>query len=230
MAVIKSQQVPQAAAAFSMRDIEFHARALVQRAQQQAEEILIAAQIEAETLRAKAHADGHAAGKKEGHAVGLKQGEAAGKTAAFEEAREQLSTQSAALIRVVTDINADREALQQQATSEVLELAVAIARRVTKRQGLLDPAVVAANTFAAVKLVVNKADLRVALHPSQKQLLEELLPKMKQVWPQLLHVELVEDVSLAPGGCRVTTAAGEINADIDYQLDRIAAELLPDLA
>jgi flagellar biosynthesis/type III secretory pathway protein FliH len=40
-------------------------------------------------------------------------------------------------------------------------------------------------------------------------------------------VQVIEDASIAPGGCRVFTTQGEIDADLDRQIDRIAADLLP---
>jgi len=40
-------------------------------------------------------------------------------------------------------------------------------------------------------------------------------------------VAIVDDDSLAPGGCRIATAGGLIDADLDEQINRIAADLLP---
>ena len=54
------------------------------------------------------------------------------------------------------------------------------------------------------------------------------LPKLQLHWPNLKHVELVEDASVSPGGCRVMTRHGEVNAQIDTQLDRVIAELMPE--
>ena len=53
--------------------------------------------------------------------------------------------------------------------------------------------------------------------------LASALPRLATQWPALEHVELVDDEAIAPGGCRVTTAAGEVDAQIDTQLDRIVA-------
>ena len=60
-----------------------------------------------------------------------------------------------------------------------------------------------------------------------KATLERLLPQLKLTWPQLDHAQLVEESSLTPGGCRVYTGQGEIDADLDAQLDRVIADLLP---
>src|SRR5688500_15379096 len=79
----------------------------------------------------------------------------------------------------------------------------------------------------AMKLVGRAADVRVALHPTQKQVLTDALPRLQMKWPALQHVELVEDPLLAPGGCRIYSNGGEVDADLDAQLDRVVADLLP---
>jgi len=78
-----------------------------------------------------------------------------------------------------------------------------------------------------MKMAVHAADVRIAIHPSQKQNLVEALPELKLTWPNLEHVELVPDDKISPGGCRVHTRGGCIDADLDAQLNHIAAELLP---
>src|SRR5437763_396038 len=70
-------------------------------------------------------------------------------------------------------------------------------------------------------------DLRLAPHPLQIHVLTKARPKPPLRWPDLKHIELVEDETLAPGGCRIFTRHGRIDADLDGQLQRIAAELVP---
>ncbi len=109
----------------------------------------------------------------------------------------------------------------------MLGLAIAIARRVTKRLGVLDGEVLTENVRAAMNMVVHSTDLRIALHPSQKQTFATALPQLKLEWPAFEHVEIVEDAELDPGGCRIFTRDGLVDADLNEQLNRIAAELLP---
>ena len=110
---------------------------------------------------------------------------------------------------------------------EVVQLAIEIARRITKRQGLIDPDMLAANLKEAMKLVVRAVDVRIAIHPAQRATLDGVLPQLRIQWPSLVHVKVIEDASIDPGGCRVFTENGQIDADLNGQLDRIAEELLP---
>ncbi len=230
MGLIKSANVPSSAQPFSMVDIEKQARAILLRARRQADEMLIAAQKEAEGMHAQTFREAHSAGKETGYAEGMSQGRQEGNDAALAEQREQLSELVSALGSVAREVDAHRQQIESEALRDVIALAVAIAERVTKRMGILDPSVVTANVEAALRMVVAASDLRIALHPDQKQALKDALPRLSQQWPALQHVQLVEDASLSRGGCRLMSGQGLIDADLDEQLRRIAVELLPEMS
>jgi flagellar assembly protein FliH len=88
--------------------------------------------------------------------------------------------------------------------------------------------VLAENVRESLKLLMRRDEVRIAIHPTQIGTLRELLPRLNLDWPGLQGVEMMEDASIAPGGCRVTAGQGEIDADLQHQLDRIAAVLIPD--
>jgi flagellar assembly protein FliH len=143
------------------------------------------------------------------------------------EHKAQLAQAVNTLAAALKQVEGSRKQLEADALAEVVHLAVAVARRVTKRQGELDERVVVENLREAMKLVVHAADIRVAVHPKQKQVLADALPKLQLEWPALEHAELVEDATLAAGGCRVYTLHGRVDADLDGQLDRVVADLMP---
>ena len=227
MGLVKASAAPPGLGTFSMRDVEEQARALLVRARQAAEELIAEAQREAVGLKAAAHAQGLAEGRREGLARGSEEGRAAGRDQALEESRAQLARAVAALGEAVTDLDADRGELEAAALEEVVGLAIAVARRVTKRQGLIDPCVLAENLREAMRLVVHAADVKVAIHPAQRATLDGALPALRLEFPRLGHVELVDDASVDPGGCRVYAGGGRVDATLDEQLDRVVADLLP---
>jgi flagellar assembly protein FliH len=227
MGLIKSADAPTKLVAFSMKDIETAARAILVRAQQKAEQVLVAARTEAEMLKLQAHERGFIEGK----GTGLEQGLQEGKKSGHDQA---LAENSAALTQLIQSLSTasgifetSRDDLQNQGLVEVVHLACAIARRVTKRQGMIDPAVLTENLKDAMAMVSHAADVRVAVNPAQLQTLQAELPNLRLAWPQLKHIELTEDASISPGGARIFTTHGQVDADLDTQLDRVIAELSP---
>ncbi len=124
-------------------------------------------------------------------------------------------------------IEAARLELESAAVSDVIRLAIEIARRVTKRLGEIDSHVMLGNVAEAMKLVSHASEVRIGVHPLQKQTIDCELPALKLQWPNLKHVAIVEDASLTPGGCRIFTAQGQIDGDLNEQLNRIVSDLLP---
>jgi flagellar assembly protein FliH len=229
MGLIKSESSRAAAASpFSMADIERQAHALIAQAKSQAARILSEAQRMADEMKEQSKALGLAEGQADGFQQGLKDGHEAGRQEALNEQREALAELVQALASACSDLDSSRRRLESEAVTDVMRLAVAIARKATKRLGALDDHVVTGNLTEAMKLTVHASDVRIAVAPSQKKTLDDALPDLRMQWPALRHVELVADESLAPGGCRIFSNAGQVHADLDGQIDRIAAELIPD--
>jgi flagellar assembly protein FliH len=228
MGLIKSSNSPASLQPFSMRDIEAQARALLLRAQQQADQLLAEAQADAMRLRTEARVLGLEEGRAQGRAEGLAQGQQHGRQEARDAHAAELAQLVHALSNGLTEFDASRRDLEAGGLRDVVELAVAIARRVARRVGRLDPVVLTDNLRDAMKLVISESDLRIMLHPEQRQLLEQELPSLKLQWPALEHVELVDDPALLPGGCRIATRGGMVDADLNTQLDRIVQDLLPE--
>jgi len=228
MAVIKAEQSPVAKlSSFSMADIEKQAKAIVIAARLRAERLIQVAQQEAEELKRAAHAQALVEGKKEGLTQGITEGRALGREQALGEQRQELANLIGSLSASAGALDTARLALESEAQQAVVALAIAIAERVTKRMGVLDPKVAEANIEEALRLVVHSVDVRIAIHPSQKEMLADVLPRLKAQWPNMKHVELIADGTLVPGGCRIFSGGGQIDGDLDLQLNRIAQELLP---
>ncbi|MFT3786067.1 MAG: FliH/SctL family protein [Tepidisphaeraceae bacterium] len=232
MGLIKSTSSRAGAPAlFNLADIEASAQAMVARARAQADQLLAAATQQAEQTRASAYARGLAEGKAEGLKVGREQGLAnglaEGKKQAHAEQKAKLTELVATLTKTVAALDSAYRVVEEQAKAEALQLALAIAQRVCKTLGKLDVGVVEANVREAIRILVNKQVVRVSVHPTQRDGLFDLLPQLKLAWPQLQHVDVLGDESVQPGGCRVASGAGEVDATIDGQLDRLVDQLAP---
>jgi flagellar assembly protein FliH len=227
MPVIKAEQSPSSVTSFSMAEFEKQAKLILLGAKVRAEQLLQSAQQEAENIKRQAHANALIDGKKEGLAKGIEEGKQQGRDQALNEQRQQLAQTISTLTQAAQDLDSSRVHLESEARTAVIQLALAIAERITKRAGQFDPAVALANVEEALRLVVRSTDIRIAIHPSQKSTLDDALPRLQANWPQFKHVDLIADGTLTPGGCRIFTPSGQIDADLPLQLEKIAQDLLP---
>lgn len=223
MALIKSSKTPDTVVRFSLPDIEEQARARIARAQEEAERILADAAARAAGIESAAREQGQADGWQKGRSDGHDSG-----------ATEALDQHTARLCEVIATFNAAAAALAEfraqveaAATRDAIELALAIAARITRRLGAIDPDVLLENVRAALNVVGRSGVTRVAVHPSQRETLSAILPQLQLDSPSLRHAEIVDDASILPGGCRVFTSHGHVDADLQTQLDRATNKLLP---
>lgn len=227
MPLLKSSNLPVAATVFSLKDIEAQAAAILEAAREKSLAIVTAGQADALALRRASHIQGLVEGRKQGLAEGTAEGKKTAHVQTLAEQGAAIKQLVETLAKAARELEASRAELLSQGLSEVIALACAIARRVTKRQGMLDPAVLAENLKEAMTLAVHAADVRIELHPTQLQKLEAELPNLRLSWPHLKHVQLSADPAVSPGGVRIKTLHGEVDGQLEAQLDRIAAELLP---
>ncbi|HTW95689.1 MAG TPA: FliH/SctL family protein [Tepidisphaeraceae bacterium] len=227
MPVIKSANAPSTMVPFSMRDIEEQARLILLRARGRAEQLIAEAQSEAESLKKQAFDQGRADGKTQGTKEGIEVGRKAGFDQALAENKAKLQSIMQAMVDATSKLESSRLELDSNAIKEVIQLAAAIARRVTRRQALIEPQVLEENLAEAVKLVIGGSDVRIAMNPDQLRHLQAILPKIQKTMPRFSHVEWVEDATVTPGGCRLLTVGGVVDADLETQLDRVIGQLLP---
>lgn len=231
MALIKraeSSKAAQDALVLDLRDLQGQADRLQAFATAEAERIIAEAHAERERLLSDArevgHAEGVAAGLKEGRAKGAEEG----KTEAVAEMRDRLIALESAWTHALDELLGARERFMQEARIATLELAVAIAQRVTKRAIDADPQTVVRQAAEALQLVASGSRVIIEVHPDDHAAIERALPEMFRRMARSEHAELVEDPSLDPGSCVIRNPdCGSIDASIGVQLDRITEALLP---
>jgi flagellar assembly protein FliH len=228
MGLIKSADVPIGVSPFSMQDIEAAARSVLLRARGKSDQLLAAARTESEQIKQRAKTEGLAEGRQQGRREGFEEGKKSGHAQALAQNSDALKQLINSLTQACRLLDDGRDQLHTQVINEVVALASAIARKIVRREAKFDVEILSRNLKEALGLTVHAADVRIAVNPAQLKTLEAELPNLRLAWPQLKHIELTEDASVSPGGARVFTAHGQIDADVDVQLDRIIGDLLPE--
>jgi flagellar assembly protein FliH len=149
----------------------------------------------------------------EARAAGRREGEAAGRSQAAAEAKAV--TERAA--RAVAELAAYRPNLRKQAESDVVRLAIAIARRVLRREIAADPDALRGLVVAALEKLQAQEITRVKAHPSQAA---PIAACIQSAAPNL-RVDILPEPSLEPGGLVFETNHGNLDASVESQLREI---------
>lgn len=217
------------APAFSFCDVERQAGEILARARAEAERLSAearqrtsAAEAEArERLEARAR-EGYEKGLVEGRQAGLEQIRKEARQAAVQGAKDELVRLTRALATGLAEYERNRRSLTALAESGLIELAVAIARRVCKTLASSSADAARANARALLELVKHHEDLELHVHPDDCELLRDVAGELTQQVAQLEHVSVLADRTVERGGCVLRTRDGTIDASIGSQIDRIA--------
>lgn len=143
----------------------------------------------------------------------------------LEEGRRQAAAQWDAalqrLARSLEEIAGCKPRLRLEAEREVVELSLAIARRILRRELHVDPEAVLGLVKAAMEKASQREITEVRIHPAHAELVRARLERIGA--PEALEVR--PDPSLEPGAVLVETAHGLIDASIETQLEEIGRGL-----
>ena len=171
------------------------------------------AALEAEQLKVKAAEEG----KVEGHATGLRQG--------LDAAKQQMSAQ---LQQTCDQCNAmvaaaEQEARQilQDAEPKIIELVMAISRKVIIDEVETRPTVVLELVRGALARVRDQNQIIIHVSPDDYEFIMQSRRILQAVVGAEQTLTVTADAVLGKGGCLIETSFGTVEAGIDTQLDSI---------
>lgn len=201
---------------------------LVQAAKQQAAELLAQANQEINEMKVRAEretaqeaerikAATAEAAKKQGHATGLQQG--------LDEAKRQMADQ----LKQTADIcNAMVAAAEQEssrvlleAEPKIIELVLAISRKIICDEVEERPAVVLGLVRGALERVRDQNQIIIHVSPEDYEFILQSRQLLQTVVGAERSLTLMADAVLGKGGCLIETSFGTVEAGIDTQLESI---------
>ena len=144
--------------------------------------------------------------------AGFREGESAGHGKALAETRPMLER----LAQTVEELAKLRPRLREQAEEDLVRLAVAIARRVVRRELTIDPQAITGLVKAALAQLAVEEKVRLRVHPEQETAVRTCLEGAGRG-----TVDVVGDRALAPGSAVFETARGNLDASAESQLAEI---------
>lgn len=142
-----------------------------------------------------------------------REGETAGRNRASADMQPVLER----LTATITEMAGLRARLRREAEADMLQLALAIARRVLRRELAIDPEALHGLVLAALEKLDLREIARVRLHPAQAAAVSALL-RQAGAGPA---VEVAPDPTLDKGAAVFETARGSLDASVETQLQEI---------
>ena len=179
---------------------------------------------------AHSHEEAKLEGHKKGHEQGLNEGRKKGHEQGLEEARKDFAKNSSSALKVLKDALQEYDQMKTkllwQAEQGAVELVVKICEKVIKRSVEKNPDMTVDNLKGALDMVTQRCNLIVKVNPADMDHLKEMVDNDEAVFGKYENINIEADKEVSTGGCRVLTENGEIDAQLDTQLNKIAEELV----
>jgi flagellar assembly protein FliH len=201
-----------------MTSFEAEAKALLEKAKGQVQEMFRKAAEEAKKIQERARQEGFQKGLEEGKANGAEQ----------EKARVAQETAGLAgiLQKIAEGIEQKRRGMEAASERDLMRLAIAVAERIVKREVKKNVPVTWENLKHAVALTARRESLEVRLNPKDEKVIKKYMPELKKRFTEVADVRLAGDDSVEQGGCVVVTREGQVDAQLKTQLEEIERQLL----
>ena len=147
---------------------------------------------------------------RDAHSAGMREGETNGRRLAGAE----LEPVMARLCATIEELAGMRARLRHEAEADLVKLALAIARRILRRELSVDPDALGGLVLSALDKLQGQEIVRVRVHPAQAAPVTAGLRKSPVGGP----VEVVPDPSREPGTIIFETARGNLDASMESQL------------
>ncbi len=234
MAIVKQQAarpLVQSAIVLDLADVAQQAQKLRDAARAQAQRVLAEAHARAQQVEAsqrqEAFEQGRQEGHAEGHAAGLEAGRAEGKQQAYDEARRQMQVIEEAWLQSAQRWDDFRTQLDEQTRQSVLELALRLAEKIIHRTVQVDPTVIGDQLRSALRQVTGVSSVEVRICPGDRPYLEDTMPQLLAALRRFQHIQLIDDPTLARGGCIVEHQHGQVDVSLEMQLQRVVDLMMP---
>lgn len=197
----------------SMRDAEAETAAIGAPAQDTAPVVPAEPAISAEDLaaiREEAFAEGRAEGFEEGFTTGQAEGYASGETL--------IKSEAAVVAALAKDFALAIEKSETELADNLLALAIDIAAQVVRTTVKVKPELIVPAVRDAIAVLANPhGHPNLMVHPDDADLIRE------QLGDQLSHTgwRIVEDSSVARGGCKIENGGAEIDATLATRWRRV---------
>jgi len=139
--------------------------------------------------------------------------------------KQELSLSLASVEKLITTLKTLKTELMERFESDILSLSMAIAEKVIHKEVSINRDVIVAVLKDTIRHIKDKEGLRIRLNPDDYNYMTEIKPDIFNNYIDMNNVRFEVDGQIQRGGAVVETNFGEMDAQLDHQLQRIEESL-----
>ncbi|MDF9409301.1 flagellar biosynthesis protein [Pelotomaculum isophthalicicum JI] len=161
------------------------------------------AELESEQIKLEARKTAFDQGYRDGYQEGMAK------------AKEDGETIREMALDVLKQSEESRRQTLRSLEGNIINLAREIAERLLSAQLSLEPEIVCNVAMESLRLVADRLQVVLYINPSELALYEKRKEEMRGLLPAKAELQVIADASIEPGGCRVETESGRVDATME---------------
>lgn len=189
----------------------------VSRARVTADEIIRQAQTEGEQIKQQAYRDAFDKGRSEGSDEGYREGMA--------RAEEEAAAIRAQAAEVLDQAEKIRRRTLEDLEQEIVDLARDIAERLLSAHLAIEPETVLNMAKESLHMVADRLNVVLYIDPTELELVKSKKEELQSLLPARAELQVIADSLIQPGGCRVETEQGRVDATMEARREALLKAL-----
>lgn len=136
-----------------------------------------------------------------------------------QEVTGQMEQVAESLVRSLEEVAEFRARLRDRYERELLEVALGVARKIVQQELADRPDIWLGMIRAAVRRIVDRERIVVRVPAEIARFLHEADRQLRASLDEVKELEVVEDPTLPPDGCRIESRFGEVDLGLDTQFE-----------
>lgn len=192
-----------------IEEANYEREKIIEDAQREAEAIILQSEKRREEIFNKSRAEGLRIGQDEGFEVG-------------EEEATRLIHQ---MKEIISNAEHKRENIVKEAEEDIIELAILVAKKIVKDDLKIDKEVVVRNVKESLKKVSERDEITIKVNLVDLKLTEAHREEFLKDVSGVKKIHIKDDPTIEPGGCKIETDFGSVDAGISTQIEEIKKSL-----
>ena len=189
----------------------------VKKAKQGVKELIADAVAKAKSLaveiKENAYKEGHKTGYEEGFQTAYQKGE--------DSAKEEFIPLLQTINSLIRELSEFRTMMYPKVEKEMIEMVTGLAKKILQHEINTNEDSVKQMILLAINSVIDKENMVIRIHPSDKAHAEAFYPELKNLFSEIKNITFEEHPGIEKGGCMIDTNFGTIDAKIDQLEDQI---------
>ena len=167
-------------------------------------------------IKGNAYKEGHKTGYEEGFQTAYQKGE--------DSAKEEFTPLLQTINSLIQELSEFRTMVYPKVEKEMIEMITGLTKKILQHEINTNEASVKQMILLAINSVIDKENMTIRIHPSDKAHAEAFSPELKNLFSEIKNITFEEHPGIEKGGCVIETNFGTIDAKVDQlenQIDKI---------